>query len=351
MTVTFKPAKRGQSSKLLVGIAGSSNAGKTYSALELATGIAEEVGKANGRPGRIFGIDTERGRMEHYADFFTFMHGLIDPPFSPQAYIDAIAAAEAEGADVIIVDSFSHEWEGEGGVREWADMLEAGVPKPEVANPQPWKREDWITQPVKSPSNWTDPKLAHRRLVNRMLASSAHIIVCMRAQEKMRVEQVPDLDDRGEPKMWKGKAKTKMVITPASEIPLKQRWVPICEKGFPYEITLSLLMTPEEPGMPIPLRIQRQHEGLVPTDRLLSRDTGRLLARWALGQPMDGALTLDQARADLASAADLDALRTTWARKAMGPFRDQLQPELEARKAELAPTRQPEPAGSDYDGV
>jgi len=116
----FKPAVR-ENVALLIGFDGASGSGKTFTALEVATGLAEAIGAAQGRPGRIFGIDTERGRMLHYADDFTFMYGAIDPPFTPESYGAAIAAAERGGADVIVIDSFSHEWEGEGGVREMAD--------------------------------------------------------------------------------------------------------------------------------------------------------------------------------------------------------------------------------------
>lgn len=335
MTVSFKPAKR-ENVPLLIGLAGASGSGKTYSALELATGIAEEIGRVKGREGKIFGIDTERGRMLHYADYFRFMHGEIDPPFRPLAYQDALVAAEAMLADVVVVDSFSHEWEGEGGVREWADELEAAGAKP--------------------PSQWKEPKLAHKRLVNKMLAMRPHIIVCMRAEEKMRVENVPQFNNDGSPKMWNGKPSTKMVITPAAELDIKERWVPICEKRFPYEITTSLLLVPQAPGMPIPLKLQRQHMPFFPEGQPIGREAGRQLAQWSMGGTGAAELTLDQARADLAAAADLEALRTTWARKAMAPHREALQADLDARKEALTPRpteqRQPETTGAvEYDGA
>jgi hypothetical protein len=43
-------------------------------------------------------------------------------PFSPARYSEAIAAADKAGYPVIVVDSFSHEWAGDGGV---LDMQEA----------------------------------------------------------------------------------------------------------------------------------------------------------------------------------------------------------------------------------
>ncbi|HEV2079420.1 MAG TPA: AAA family ATPase [Allosphingosinicella sp.] len=345
MTVSFKPAKR-ENVPLLIGLDGASGSGKTYTALELATGIAEEIGRVQGREGRIFGIDTERGRMLHYADFFKFMHGEIEPPFRPQAYLDALEACERAQADVVVVDSFSHEWEGEGGVREWADQLEAGG--------------------TRSPANWKEPKLAHKRLVNKMLAMRPHIIVCMRAEEKMRVENVPQLNADGTPKMWNNKPSMKMVITPAAELEVKDRWVPICEKRFPFEITTSLLLTPDQPGVPIPRKLQRQHMPFFPEGQRISREAGRQLAAWAMGGAASslptpggtGDLTLAEAREDMIEAGSLAELEAVWKRRAMAPHREVLQPELERLKSQFAQaTRQPDPhpqyqgTADGYDGV
>lgn len=47
-------------------------------------------------------------------------------------------------------------------------------------------------------------------------------------------------------------------------------------------------------------------------------------------------LTLDQARADIAAAQDLDALKVVWQRKSMAPFRDELKGALDAQKAVLS---------------
>lgn len=49
------------------------------------------------------------------------------------------------------------------------------------------------------------------------------------------------------------------------------------------------------------------------------------------------ALTIDAARELVEGALDLDALRAVWSRKAMAPFRAELQTLLDERKAALAP--------------
>lgn len=338
MSITFKRAVR-ENVPLLIGLDGPTQSGKTYSALLLGTGIADTIGKVQGREGRLFVIDTERGRALHYADDFMFEHGEVRPPFSPEAYGVAIDAAEAAGADVIMIDSFSHEWESEGGVKDMADRLEAGIPKPGIQNPEPWKRDQWIAQPVKSPQNWTEPKGEHRRLVNKMLAARAHIVVCLRSQEKMRVETVPKLDQKGQPMSYNGKPQMQMVITPAGDLPLLERWVPICEKGFPFEITTSFLLTPQEPGVPIPRKLTKEHRPLIPLDRPLSREVGEALARWSMGgaaaPAASHARSADDVLADLreAAAEGTTELERVWRMKSTAPYRDELAGELDGLKA------------------
>ena len=96
MSFTFRPARR-EAVSLIVGLAGASGSGKTMSAMRLAKGIAGD------KPFCV--IDTEAGRAKHYADQFRFDHGDLTPPFTPGAYADAIAAADAAKYPVIVVDS------------------------------------------------------------------------------------------------------------------------------------------------------------------------------------------------------------------------------------------------------
>ena len=94
MSFTFTPAVR-RNTHLLLALAGASGSGKTFSALELATGLA-------GATGKVAVIDTEAGRSLHYADRFRFDHCELTPPFTPQRYREAIEAAESAGYAVIV---------------------------------------------------------------------------------------------------------------------------------------------------------------------------------------------------------------------------------------------------------
>lgn len=239
---TFRPAKR-ESVGLLIGLAGSSGSGKTYSALRLASGIS------GGKPFAV--IDTEAGRAKHYADAFRFDHGDMKPPFSPAAYADAIHAADATGYPVIVVDSMSHEHAGVGGI---LDMQEAEFER--MGGRDSVKMASWIK-----------PKGEHRKMVQRLLQIRAHLILCFRAEEK--IEMV-----REDGKMIVRKKQTATGI---------DGWVPICEKNLPYELTVSFLLMAARPGVPLPIKLQEQHKALFPLDEPITEAAGKRLAEWAAG--------------------------------------------------------------------
>lgn len=152
-----------------------SGCGKTMSALLLARGIA-------GPNGKIILADSESGRGSLYADVIPGGYETFDlaAPFSPQRYIAAIDAMEEAGADVGILDSGSHEWEGIGGVLDMAGENEDRTGKPGL-------------------HNWKTPKLEHAKFVQRLLRSKMPIIVCLRAKHKSR--QVKN--DRGKTEIVK----------------------------------------------------------------------------------------------------------------------------------------------------
>ena len=265
MTFTFSPAVRDRAS-LLIGLCGPSGSGKSFSALALATGLA-------GPEGRVVAIDSEAGRLKHYADQFKFDHGDMKPPFGPDRYIEAVKAADDAGYDVIVIDSLSHEWESEGGLMDMHDtLLEIQVEQARKSHNASWAFDENKTRERLSIGAWKLPKMQHKRFVSRLLQCRAHLVICMRADEKMRIEKVKD--DRG---------RERTVILQAKDMPPAERWSPICERRFPYELTMSLILTPQAPGVPVPVKLQEQHRGIVRDDEQLTVDTGRLLAEWARG--------------------------------------------------------------------
>lgn len=242
MNFTFRPAIR-ENVGLLIGLAGASGSGKTYTAMRLASGIAG---------GKSFAvIDTEAGRAKHYADAFKFDHGDLAPPFRPSAYADAIHAADKAGYPVIVVDSMTHEWAGEGGVLDW----------------QAEEFERLGGRDATKLLSWAKPKQGHKAMVQRLLQVRAHLILCFRAEEKVD--------------MVKEDGKTKIV--PKEGPGGFKGWLPICEKNLPYELTASFLLMAERPGVPVPMKLQEQHRPLFPLDRPITEESGARIAEWARG--------------------------------------------------------------------
>jgi hypothetical protein len=153
MSSLFRKATREQA-KLRFAIIGPAGAGKTYTALDVGTNLITG--------GRVAVIDTECGSAELYAKQFAFDTMQLST-HSPLSYVDAIHAAEAEGYDVIIIDSLSHAWIGKDGALEQVDKAaERGSGNSFTA---------WRT---------VTPK--HNKLVEAMVACKTHLIATIRSK-------------------------------------------------------------------------------------------------------------------------------------------------------------------------
>jgi hypothetical protein len=99
---TLRKATRTKA-KIRLGLSAVSGGGKTYSALQIAYGLAGDWNK-------VAVIDTENGSADLYAHLGDYsVLSLKDT--SPESYIKAISECEMAGMEVIIVDSITHEWE------------------------------------------------------------------------------------------------------------------------------------------------------------------------------------------------------------------------------------------------
>lgn len=185
-------------SKARVALAGPSGSGKTLSALLIAIGITDNIDK-------IGLIDTENRSADLYAD--TLKAGVhigqfakldLDAPYTTEKYIEAIKAFEAYGVDVIIIDSLSHAWAGEGGLIEQVDAAGSNGGNKFAA----WGK---IT-----------PK--QNKFVEAILKSKCHIIVTLRS----KTEYVLVENDKGKKE------------------PQKVGMAPIQRDGLEYEFTTML---------------------------------------------------------------------------------------------------------------
>lgn len=275
----FTDAVRDDTS-LLIAIAGASGSGKTYSALKLATGLAQ------GEP--IYGIDTEAKRMLHYASEFNFKHLDMRPPFTPEAFMQAIQTAERAGAKVIIVDSMSDEYEGVGGLQEMHDDEVARLAR------KPYDSlEGWEIDKFNAPG-WKVPKTRHKtRLISPLRQVRCYVIFCMRAEEKIKFVKVKD----------ERTGREKNAIEQAG-------WTPVCEKRFMYDMTMSFTVTPENPGVPLIKdgqavygKLQSQHLAFFPEGKTVTEDAGRQLRAWARGETAQSSNATSR-NASPASASD-----------------------------------------------
>ena len=170
MAVQIRKARR-SATKLRLLLTGPSGSGKTYGSLLVAKGLGAK---------RPIVIDTEQGSSDLYDSLLPFDVIDLQPPFTPEAYIEAIDAAEKAGADVIVIDSISHEWNGKGGCLELVDELARAK----------FKGNSW--------SAWSELTPRHRAFIDRMLRSSAHIIATGRAKT-----ETAQVDDGGRKKVVK----------------------------------------------------------------------------------------------------------------------------------------------------
>ncbi|ETT05677.1 AAA domain protein [Providencia alcalifaciens F90-2004] len=140
--------------KLRLALTGPSGSGKTYGALEIAKGLG----------GKTAVIDTEKGSASLYSDRFNFDVLELDPPFTPERFIEAIGAAQEAGYDNLIIDSITHEWSGSGGCLELLDGLAKAK----------YRGNTW--------SAWSEITPRHNAFLDAILRSDLHIIATMRSK-------------------------------------------------------------------------------------------------------------------------------------------------------------------------
>lgn len=144
-------------SKLRLNISGPSGSGKTYSALLMAKGLVGDWSK-------VAVIDTENGSASLYEHLGEFNTIDLQPPFSPDRYIQAIDACIAGGMEIIIIDSSTHEWSGAGGCLEINETLAKTR----------YKGNTW--------SAWSETTPRHDAFVNKVLQCPVHVITCTRSK-------------------------------------------------------------------------------------------------------------------------------------------------------------------------
>ena len=272
MTRTFTHSKATRSGVwLLLGIVGESGSGKTLSALKLAEGIRRVTG------GKIFFLDSEENRAKHYAPeegqkadpkkgTFDFTHVPFDPPFSPDDYLAAFRHCIDSGANVVIVDSFSHEHDGPGGVLEWHEKELDRM----LANAE---RKGWknVNREKYNFPAWSKPKASRRRLKTEMERMPCHFILCFRAKEQIK----PTKNDKGRDEM------------------VDLGWMPIGGKEYLFAMTLRALLpenaggvpvfSPQRPGERAVYKLPLYFDHIFRQPHAFCEADGEAMAKWAAG--------------------------------------------------------------------
>ena len=193
----FRTAER-RKAHLRLGLSGPSGSGKTASALLIAYGLVGDWSK-------IGLIDTENGSGELYAGatiggikFGSYQVLTLTAPYQPAKYVEAIKAAEQAGLEVVIADSLSHAWAGEGGLLDQHGKI--------------------ADRGGNSFAAWRQVTPMHNQLVEAMLQSGIHVIATLRS----KTEYVVQSDDKGK------------------SVPKKVGLAPVQRDGMEYEFTVFL---------------------------------------------------------------------------------------------------------------
>lgn len=200
MTI-FRKAER-RKAKLRLAIDGPSGSGKTFSSLLIAYGIAGDWSK-------IAVIDTENGSGDLYVGakipgtsdrIGEYLIVTMEPPYSPKAYEELIWAAESAGVTVLVIDSLSHAWSGQGGA---LDMLDKAAKASSSGN---------------SYAAWRHVTPQHNSLINAITSAPFHVIVTMRTKTAYEIQE----NDKGK------------------KAPVKIGMAPEQRNGVEYEFTTVL---------------------------------------------------------------------------------------------------------------
>lgn len=191
--MAFKTAVR-EKQRLRLALYGPTGGGKTLTTLMLLDFLA------GGDVSKWGLLDTEHGSASLYADKYPGFNVDELEVFDADRYIAGISEAEASGLAYLGIDSFTHAWDGDGGILSKVsafDLESAG-------------------------SGWNKIKPFEKRVWNRVLTANAHLVVTMRSKNEWLI----GTDSRGK--------QTREIIG----------LEPIQRKGTEYEFSVVCLMQP-----------------------------------------------------------------------------------------------------------
>ena len=252
MSVQIQKAERKQV-KIRIALIGPSGSGKTFSALRLAKGMG----------GKTLLIDTENRRSEYYATNFDFDVIHLEPPFTPERYVECIKAGEDAGYDMIILDSASHEWMGRGGCLNIHSETCKAVKNSYTA--------------------WDKVTPRHDKFVEGIVYSKTHMIINLRGKDEYVLQ-----DEKGK------------------QVPKKVGVGAQMRDGLEYECTVSFLIDQASHQV----TVSKDNTGLFSQDAypVLTEEHGKALLLWATSgkaeAPRSAPTSEQAAQGVIESAAD-----------------------------------------------
>ncbi len=182
----LQTAERKQA-KIKMALQGPAGSGKTKGSLLLAYGLIQDWSK-------IAVLDSENKSAHLFADLGGYKVLSINPPFTPEQYVEAIHFAVAEGMEAVIIDSISAEWEGTGGILDIHGSMAGN-----------------------SFTNWNAITPRHHDFVQAMLQAPVHVIATIRSKQDYV-----------------------LVTKDGKQVPEKVGLKGITREGIDYEFTLVL---------------------------------------------------------------------------------------------------------------
>lgn len=142
---------------LKLALQGPAGSGKTDGAI--ATAI--RMGFKN-----IVVIDTEHGSSANYAKKYKGKYNVLpfEAPYTSARYVEAMNAAKNFGADCVIIDSISHQWDGQDGILERKEKEQKSKPN------------------ANGYTLWAAYTAEHKKFVEFMLAFPIPIFATMRSK-------------------------------------------------------------------------------------------------------------------------------------------------------------------------
>ena len=203
MTLNFQPATRHEA-KARVAMIGPTGSGKTWTALQFARTLA-------GDTGTIAVIDTENASASLYADDYTFDTAPWYPPYDAAKLAAAINAA-ARSYDVLVIDSLTHFWQGDGGVLDIVEQEGAKVGA-RGNNFAGWKKGTPL---------W-------RGILDALIFAPCHVVITMRSKMDYVQQQGSDGRMRVE----------KMGMAPVARNDVEYEFTIVCEMDQGHRLSVT----------------------------------------------------------------------------------------------------------------